>query len=126
MRDRVELQIIPSNGANVQIIKEDWVEWVRIELYYYLLGQGYDVNYERSTSPGEQWKDVVGTMRSWQWDGNKANSPPIFFTQVDSSADMYGLSRDFERDAEDWADGWYASAHPGEDVDRRRWDDNDD
>lgn len=98
-RERVDVKFVKSTEANVGNEKANWIDWTRIELFYYLVGEGFEVNYERVASPGPSYVDIVGTLDSWSYN---RDHPDIFFIQFNGEQ----RSSNIDRRAKDTARGW--------------------
>lgn len=99
--DRVDdIKFLPSAGAKVSIEKAVWLEWTRVEIYYYLLGKGFDINYERAESPSSTSKDITAGLQSWRWEENE--HPRIFLGQVNGEIEAEDYEWTLNAMASDW------------------------
>lgn len=86
----------PSNTTKFDLAKTGWKAWAQLELGFYALGQGYDVNLERSANPRTPSMDLIAA------DDFDDKGEVIYLAEIHESEAPRTLMEFLKRSVREW------------------------
>ena len=96
----MDVEWVQSTSKPLTFEKSGWKGWAQVELFYYALGVGYDVSFERSGSVTETTKDLTAEIS-----GEDDEEKVVLCTA--ETRQQGDAPRDFQRYAEDCIRDWF-------------------
>lgn len=81
--NRFVVECHPSTGTDITVVKSGWKGWAQLELFYYALGLGYDISFERSTCPETSSVDLTVSQ-----DASEGERSVVYMAQINGQEEI--------------------------------------